>query len=389
MKTNTINTKNSPLWLTPSERVKLGAFYTPSLIVSKVLELVRNFRSKAVLLDPAGGCGAFIKQFTDWNYRVADIDLQAVEYLKKCFNPDRVFLTDALHNITRSKYNIAENDFLVIIGNPPYNDWTSFYKKGKKGSFSMDKDIFDRDLGIAFLKAMDKLRADVICVLHPLSYLVKRANFQRLNSFFTNYTLKRAFAFPSYLFQWTSCNLSFPIVIALYMREQKGFSWENLVNFSFEFLDNSNKFRLSEIETTDGLINKYPRHGISPIELYFITFRDINSLLRNRDFFNKPSAYTIPITWENFPLYAYLVALKHYILENQPKHFWFYKNFSPLIDKKNFFMLQNAFIHYALLKSKAVSENIKKQALKKFAWNGTLEVVNNYFRSLFTHVEGC
>ncbi|MEM4066965.1 MAG: N-6 DNA methylase [Candidatus Micrarchaeaceae archaeon] len=370
--------------MTKCERVKLGAFYTPSLIVSKVLELVRDFRSKAVLLDPACGYGAFIKQFTDWDYRIADIDIQSVEYLKKCFNPDRVFLTDALQNIDRSKYNISKNDFLVVIGNPPYNDWTSFYKKGQKGSFSIDKDVFDRDLGIAFLNAMNKLRADVICVLHPLSYLIKRANFQRLNSFFTNYTLKRAFAFPSYLFKWTSCNLSFPIIIALYIRDQKGFSWDDLLNFSFEFLDNTSTFTLSRIETIDGLVDKYPRREMSPIELYFITFRDINSILRNRDFVNKPSTYTIPITWENFSLYAYLVAVKHYILENHPKRFWFYANFSPLIDKKNFFVLQNAFIHYALVKSKAVAESIKEQAFKKFAWDESLEVVDNYFKNLFT-----
>ncbi|MEM5821437.1 MAG: N-6 DNA methylase [Candidatus Aenigmatarchaeota archaeon] len=383
----TQSTENNPLWLTRSEKIKLGAFYTPSSIVLKALELVKDFKDKAVLLDPAGGCGAFIEQFEDWNYRVADIDLQAVEYLKKRFDPNRVFWADVLNNINRSKYNIKESDFLVVVGNPPYNDWTSLYKKGEKGSFSMDKDVFDRDLGIAFLKAMNKLRADVICILHPMSYLIKRANFERLNVFFKNYTLKRAFVFPSYLFKETSNNVSFPIVLAFYVRDQKGFDWNDLLNFSFEFLNNSNTFKLLEIETTDGFINKYPRQQISPIGLYFITFRDINSLLRNRDFFDKPSTNTIPITWENFPLYAYLVALKYYILGKGAKKFWFYGNFSPLIDKKNFFILQNAFVYYTLTKSKTIPEEIKKQALEKFKWADTLEVVNNYFKKLFIYVE--
>ncbi|MEM1672325.1 MAG: N-6 DNA methylase [Archaeoglobaceae archaeon] len=75
----TQNTENNPLWLSHSEKVKLGAFYTPSSIVSKALELVRDFKDKAVLLDPAGGCGAFIEQFEDWDYRIADIDLSSTQ----------------------------------------------------------------------------------------------------------------------------------------------------------------------------------------------------------------------------------------------------------------------------------------------------------------------
>lgn len=381
--------KNDPLWLSLTDRIKLGAFYTPPSIVSKALELVQEFKNRAVVLDPAGGCGAFIEQFSDWDYRVADIDPQSVEYLRKRFDPDRVFLVDALNHVHRSKYRIGENDFLVVVGNPPYNDWTSLYKKGQKGSFLMDKDVFDRDIGIAFLKAINKLRADVICILHPMSYLIKHANFKRLKSFFKNYTLKRAFVFPSYLFKWTSSNLSFPIVLALYVRDQKGFSWENLLNFSFEFLDNPCTFKLSKIKTTDGFINKYPRKGISPIGLYFVTFRDINSLLRNRDFLTKPSTNTIPISWESFPLYAYLIALKYYILERGPKKFWLYGNFSPLIDKTNFFILHNAFIHYALKRSKVVPEIIKEQALKKFKWNKTLEIVDDYFEKLFVYAKRC
>lgn len=142
----------------------------------------------------------------------------------------------------------------------------------------MDKDVFDRDIGIAFLKAINKLRADVICILHPMSYLIKHANFKRLKSFFKNYTLKRAFVFPSYLFKWTSSNLSFPIVLALYVRDQKGFSWENLLNFSFEFLDNPCTFKLSEIKTTDHLVKSI---YILSLLLFFCSFGFYISCLRS------------------------------------------------------------------------------------------------------------
>lgn len=376
-----------PLWLKKSERIKLGAFYTPPFLVSKVRELVSAYKDKAVLLDPAGGCGAFIEQFQDWDYRVADIDKRALECLRSRFDPERVFYADALRDIRRSKYGISEDDFLVIVGNPPYNDWTSLYKKGQKGSFVMDRDVFDRDLGISFLKAMSKLRADVVCVIHPMSYLIKPANFRRLRDFFKSYSLKRAFVFPSYVFSWTSGY--FPLVIALYERDLVRFSWDDLMEFGFEFLDRSCVFRLRDLQTTDGLVQKYPRKGQSSIGLYFLTFRDINSLLRNRDFLFKEGHNTIPVEWENFSLYAYLVALKHYILERGSKRFWFYGNFSPLIDKAGFSGLENAFVHYALRKSKVLPEDFKREAFERFPWQGGLEVVEEYFGRLFPYAERC
>lgn len=41
-----------------------------------------------------------------------------------------------------------------------------------------DEDLFDRDLGVSFLKSYNKLKADVICILHLLSYLIKKTNFE-------------------------------------------------------------------------------------------------------------------------------------------------------------------------------------------------------------------
>ena len=83
--------QTEPKWFAYEERIRLGAFYTPFCIVSKVKELVQGYKSKAVLLEPAGGCGAFIEAFQDWDYRVADIDKRALEYLRSCFDSERVF----------------------------------------------------------------------------------------------------------------------------------------------------------------------------------------------------------------------------------------------------------------------------------------------------------
>lgn len=385
--------KSSPSWLSKEQKIRYGAFYTPGEVVKRVKEVVLPYKSsETVLLDPAGGCGAFVFEFLDWDYRVADVDPFAVEYLKKNFDAERVFFADALSEVSRKKYKISESAFLVVVGNPPYNDCTSFYKKGRKGSFRMDPDVFDRDLGIAFLKAAAKLKADVVCFLHPMSYLIKKANFERLKKFFQEYVLKKAYVFPSFVFDGTSKTSGFPVLIALY--ERGGcFTWDDLLNFSFKFLCSKEEFKLNSIQTVDGVVNKYPKKEFSPIFLYFHTFRDINSLLRNRDFLLKPSSLTIPLNLENFPYYAYLVAMKYYILEKGRRKFWFYGNFSPLIELNSFEKLKYAFVRYAVKKAKTIPDQTKLLILKQFSEGSLrkndLEKVEDYFKRLFKYVFCC
>jgi len=49
--------------------------------------------------------------------------------------------------------------------------------------------LSQRDLGISFLLSYNKLAADFVCVLHPLSYLIKKSNFEALWQFKDNYRL--------------------------------------------------------------------------------------------------------------------------------------------------------------------------------------------------------
>lgn len=379
--------------LEEKERIRLGAFYTPGDIVKKVFDLVQPFlrKDKAVVLDPAAGCGAFINQFQSYNYRASDIDIFAVNYLKRTFDSNRIYHVNALVNVSRSVYGIKEQDFLIIVGNPPYNDWTSLYKKGQKEACAMDSDVFDRDLGIAFLKAMAKLKADVICILHPMSYLIKKANFQRLKNFFASYSLIDAYIFPSFVFKWTSRSIGFPILIALYIKNKgKQWLWEDMLKFEFKFLQSAKKFTLSSIETTDDFINKYPRSDISPIGLYFQTFRDINSILRNRDFLIAPTSSTIPITQENLFDYMYLLAMKYYIKNNNSKNFWFYGNFSPLINKTFYKKNKDLFLSYVLSHIKVKNSELVNTIQKTVdcsSLRSNNRLVEKYFKELFIYAE--
>jgi hypothetical protein len=55
----------------------------------------------------------------------ADNDKLATDYLKKNFSHLLVIHKNALTNIKRVNYGIQDNQKLIIIGNPPYNDLTS------------------------------------------------------------------------------------------------------------------------------------------------------------------------------------------------------------------------------------------------------------------------
>ncbi|UWV78460.1 hypothetical protein NWE59_06335 [Mycoplasmopsis felis] len=77
-------------------------------------------------------------------------------------------------------------------------------------------------MGISFLKLFNYLKADYASVLHPLSYLIKKSNFNQLKEFKDNYILIDRMIISSNVFLDTSKNTPFPILIGLYKRSQKG-----------------------------------------------------------------------------------------------------------------------------------------------------------------------
>jgi hypothetical protein len=69
-----------------------------------------------------------------------------------------------------------------------------------------------RDLGMSFLLSYNELKARFVCVLHPLSYLIKEANFKLLKKFSANYQLKQAKIISSNVFKDTSKSMAFPFI---------------------------------------------------------------------------------------------------------------------------------------------------------------------------------
>lgn len=354
--------------LPKNERIQLGSYYTPENIVQLVHEFIKpylkNKKKDIILFDSAGGCGAFLFGLKNYNYRIADCDLKACSFLKQHFNHHNIFWTNSLKEVHRDKYLIPSLAFLIMIGNPPYNDTTSEFKNGEKGQNTCDEDLYDRDIGVSFLKSYHKLNADVVCVLHPLSYLIKESNFKRLRDFKNNYKLVQGMIFSSALFHGTG-TAKFPILVSLYEKHAEGMTFEYIKNFKFNILDSNNTFVLSNFKTTDGYINKYPprKNDIkeSPIGLYYYSFRDYNSLKKNASFMIKKHPNGIVVLVENFYKYAYLYSLKSLF---NPKNAWLYGNLSPLVNIEDVEQNKKIYVLYAIKTNKVLKE-MNSSMLKK------------------------
>lgn len=346
--------------LPKNKRIQLGSYYTPEELVRRVYNFIQpyldNKKREVVIFDSAGGCGAFLFGIKHYDYRIADRDLDACKFLKQHFDQHNVFHTNSLIKVNRDKYSVPPSAFLIMIGNPPYNDTTSEFKNGEKGQNICDEDLYDRDLGVSFLKSYHKLKADLVCVLHPLSYLIKEVNFKRLRDFKDNYKLIKGEIFSSALFHGTGTG-KFPILVALYEKISSGMTFEYISQFQFDVLNSSKKFILSKYKTTDGYINKYPPRKsdvqCSPIGLYYYSFRDFNSLKKNTSFMLKKHPNSIVLTLENFYKYAYLYSLKSLF---DPENAWLYGNLSPLVDVKQVERDKDIYVLYALKTNRILKE---------------------------------
>ncbi|MXY26869.1 N-6 DNA methylase, partial [Candidatus Poribacteria bacterium] len=173
-------------------RVNLGSYYTPTEIVNTAWETIAPYvHSQTTVIDTACGYGDFLKNCGQALTIGSDIDETAIDVARENSNTVvRFFQTNALSNVSRVKFGIPEQSHLIVVGNPPYNDRTSLIRHSIKSvNFDIDEDIASRDLGISFLRSYNKLEADLICVLHPLSYLIKPTNFRLLKEFTANYKL--------------------------------------------------------------------------------------------------------------------------------------------------------------------------------------------------------
>ena len=331
--------------LTSNDTINLGSYYTKFELVNIVYDLLQrhiNDFNEYTIIDTSCGYGSFL-DYNISNKKIgADIDNIALLNIK---SEVTVINHNSLLNTTRQDYNLFDNEKVIIVGNPPYNDTTSLIKnKIKTTQKNIDNDIKSRDIGISFLRSYQKLGADFICVLHPLSYLIKKTNFDALKSFKYSYKLIDSVIVSSGEFYKTSKTTQFPIVIALYKKDDCGMDYDYILNYNFKTKEGK-FFRIGSMDFIGNYITKYPNKQAVKIEdtiAYFWTMRDINALKRSKTFINKESYNTIRVTKYNLHYYQYVDVFKQYI-SHIP---YYFGNCDVFINNTYFLENQNIFINY-------------------------------------------
>ena len=364
-------------------RVNLGSYYTPIEIVNIAWEMIAPYvHSQTTVIDSACGYGDFLRNSGQSVTIGCDIDETAINVAKKDNDKVRFFQTNALCDVSREKFGIPQQSDLIVVGNPPYNDKTSLIRHNIKDvDFDIDEDIASRDLGISFLRSYNKLEADLICVLHPLSYLIKPTNFRLLKDFTANYRLIDGLLISSWEFPESAKHTPFPIVLALYQRNTQGMAYGFIRSFRFRIADKSG-FCLDDFDYIADYVDKYPKkenllasddslcssldEGTHRSEkgdpLFFWTMRDINALKRNRTFVESYSANTIVIDKRKLDYYAYVDVFKR----NLHRLPFYFGNCDVLIDNNLFRQYKSCFIsdtvrHYPYLKKHFQVNPIEKQ----------------------------
>ena len=329
--------------LNQKEQINLGSYYTKYELVKTVYDLLQkhifDFNDYTVI-DTSCGYGSFLNYNIPNKKIAADIDETALlNVQEKAIKINH----NSLQNINRNDYCLSENEKIIIVGNPPYNDSTSLVKNEiKTKQKNINSEIKSRDIGISFLMSYQKLNADFICVLHPLSYLIKKTNFDALKNFRCNYKLIDSIVISSGEFSQTSKTTQFPIIIALYKKDDWGMDYDYILDTNFKTKEGKT-FCVGKLDSIGNYISKYPNQQTVKIEdtvAYFWTMRDINALKRSKTFIEKESVNTIRVTKENLHYYKYVDIFKKYI-NHIP---YYFGNSDVFIDNECFLENQNIFV---------------------------------------------
>lgn len=328
---------NTSKHLCHKDIVNLGSFYTPYKYVMMAGEWLEaeGVDDSYIILDSSCGYGAFfeLSQFFSNNRFIGnDIDSKAVEMVPKAFPFVEVYNKNSLIEVDRRQFGISDSDKLIIVGNPPYNDTTSIInQKIKNNKIKMDKDLNTRDLGISSILSYSKLDADYVLILHPLSYLIKKANYKLGSRFFENYSIVKHIIFNSQEFDNTSKINGFPIIMALYKKDVgSGMKYSDVRKFNFRTVEGIT-FNLSKRDYVSDYIQKYPHKIRYSQEILFYTLRDINALTRSRTFIKNRISNAVDVDPDRLGYYCYIDCFKKYATAP-----YFMGNFDIPFIKKDF-----------------------------------------------------
>ena len=297
----------------------LGQYFTNRKLVDKAYYMIdKHFdRNNYTVADTSAGGGDFY-DIDIYNDIDNTIDLSHLPETTTILNEN------ALMGL---KLPVTDKS-LMLVGNPPYND---VFAQGKD-SFNLETkpSLKSRDLGISFLKSYAELGAEVVCVLHPLSYLIKKSNFNQLKQFKDGYKLIDALIIPSSEFKGTG-KLVWPIVIALYTRDIGGMDYDYIRDFEFSIMDTNRTLKLSKYNYIEEYHTKYHQKSVDFTDYkHFYTMRDMNRLVASGTWLPKETKASIQVSKDKEYLFDNIVRLKEWYKENQEEYYYL-GNLSPVV----------------------------------------------------------
>lgn len=341
-KMKSVSAESAQSHLTAQAAINLGSFYTPAKYITLALEWLRNLDDlpRYTIMDPSCGYGAFLRLSETLPNRFIgnDIDADALRIAHSRF-PNVELFEQNKFKATRAVFKISSDEPLIIVGNPPYNDVTSqINAKLKSEHIEMDADLRTRDLGMSSLRLYNRLQADYVLVLTPLSYLIKPANFSVCRPFFGRYKLVNNLVFSSCEFAGTGRANGFPIIIALYRREKEStISHDDIKHVRFNLSDGKS-FSLNDFDYVTDHVDKYPRKSADG-KYFFYTLRDINALRRSRTFVSDIGPNRLAIDESKLNYYHYIDCFKAYC-KNHELPFWM-GNLDVVFDRENFHKVED------------------------------------------------
>lgn len=368
--------------LSKNDMTNLGCFYTPERFINKIIEMAdRNVKNAEnyTFVDTSCGYGAFLTSLDGRKTVGCDIDETAVNTARSLDGNSTYFVCNSLKNFTRESIGLKEDEKIIIVGNPPYNDVTSQVKSNIKNSApcEIDDDLKTRDLGSSFLLSYDKLKADYVGVLHPLSYLIKRANFNCLKKFYKNYKLIDHCVVNSQGFNSTSKTNGFPIILAFYKRDDNGMTYQEALDFTYTTIDGKS-FRVNA-DSIANYVQKYPQGNATENDILFYTLRDVNALKRSRTFIREPIANAVVVDPARFEYYSYVDVFKDYV-DLLP---YYLGNCDVFIDNEAFQPIKNVFMTKSILKHPWL-----RNMAPLFTESDDYALIDRYFEKLFGYKKG-
>jgi len=159
-------------------KTELDQFYTPIEIVEFITSIL-EINNTTKIIDPAGGSGDFLVGCLKKNNTVSESvyyydvspEAEKVARLNMILNGDgrsNLKILDSIEN-----YNERNNNFDIVITNPPFGDRTIFENENILQNYELYSKYKYKQLGVLFIeRSLNLLKDDgILCIVLPNGYL--------------------------------------------------------------------------------------------------------------------------------------------------------------------------------------------------------------------------